>query len=211
MKLAPVTFIAVALLMSLSSCGLKKQKDKITPEVQAFQRPKDATVRLEGQQFPYCVWFDPNKWIILDTPFDRSKDISEWTLVLVDLEDQVSIGKDIEKKAFAKSYTYEEKNISRAAYKEFVQSKVLGQDKESLMTFKDLGSEERLVSGIKIFAWRFMVEYQNVGSITTFLYFYSDNDGSVAITTFTPSEDWKKNASAMEGLLNGFCLLQSSQ
>ncbi len=198
-----------AMLLCMFGCSHKKHQDTMTPEVQAYERPSDASIRLEGQQFPYCLWYNPSKWIIFDTPFDACDDVSEWTLVLVDLDQQASIGKDVEKRAFAKTYTYEEKSVSKASYKEFVQAKILGQDKESLLAFKDLGSEERLVNNIKVLFWKFMVDYEGVGSITTLLYFYSDNEGSVAVTTFTPTADLKRNEADMEALLNGFCLLQS--
>lgn len=209
MKLAAIVLAGAALIAGLSGCGKNNKEAKIAPEVQAYEKPEDATVRLEGQQFPYCVWYDPSKWIIVDSPFDPCDEVSEWTLVLIDLEKQVSLGKDVEKKAFAKTYTYEEKNVSRSTFKEFVQSKVLGGDKENLLVFKDLGSEERLVNNIKVFAWTFEVEYQNIAPITAFLYFYSDNGGSVSIATFTPSDKWKENKEDMQEFLNGFCLLQS--
>jgi len=205
-----VGLLLVAIALSLSGCGWGKKKNQMTPEIQAYTKPEGATVRLEGQKFPYCVWYNPEQWIIFDTPFDACDEVSEWTLVLIDLEKQVSIGKDVEKRAFAKTYTYEEKNVSRSAYKDFVQKKVLGQDKENLVLFKDLGSEERIVNNIKVFAWKFLVEYQNAGSITTYLYFYSDNEGSVAITTMTSSDKLKENEKEMEEFLNGFCLLQPS-
>lgn len=210
MRLAGVVLAAVCVICAFSGCGEKEKKQKFAPEIQSYKKPEDATVRLEGQKFPYCVWYNPDKWIIVDTPFDSCDDISEWTLLLVDLEKQVSLGKDLEKKAFAKTYTYEEKNVSRSAFKDFVQSKILGGDKENLIMFKDLNSEERLVNNIKVFSWTFEVEYQKIGPITVFLYFYSDNEGSVSITAFTPSDKWKENKKDMEAFLNGFCLLQPS-
>ncbi|MCC5832530.1 MAG: hypothetical protein JJU12_05760 [Chlamydiales bacterium] len=207
MRFAGIVLAAGVLIGVLSGCG---RREEIAPEIRSYEKPADATVRLEGQKFPYCLWYDPDKWLIIDTPFDPCDDVSEWTLLLVDLDKEISLGKDLEKKAFAKTYTFEEKNVSRASFKEFVQSKVLGGDKENLVMFKDLVSEERLVNNIKIFAWRFEVEYQKIGSITVFLYFYSDSDGSVAITTFTSSDKWKENKKDMEEFLNGFCLLQAS-
>lgn len=209
MKPTIITLLSTLMfLVGFSACG-KKQKDTLANQIQAYQKPEDATVRLEGQKFPYCVWYDPNKWLIINSPFDSCDDISEWTLILADLEKQVSIGKHLEKKAFAKTFTYEEKNLSKAKYKDFVQTKILGGDKENLLMFQDLGSEERLVNGIKIFAWKFKVKYQTIGSIITFLYFYTDNTGSVAVATHTPADEWKKNQKDMEEFLNGFCLLQS--
>ncbi len=205
MKIQSLFLVAVVLL---SGCAGSSKKDKIAPEVSAYEKPKDSSIRLEGVEFPYCLWYNPEQWILFDSPFDAGQDVSEWTLVLIDLQEQVSIGKDVEKKAFAKTYAYKEKNVSREAYKDFVQSKVLGQDKESLIMFKDLGSEERLVNHIKVSSWTFEIQYQNIDPITVFLYFYSDNDGSVAITTFTPSKKWKENKKEMEELLNGFCLMQ---
>jgi hypothetical protein len=210
MRLAGVVLAAVCVICAFSGCGEKEKKRKIASEIQSYKKPENATVRLEGQKFPYCVWYNPDKWIIVDTPFDPCDDISEWTLLLVDLEKQISLGKDLEKKAFAKTYTYEEKNVSRSSFKDFVQSKILGGDKENLIMFKDLNSEERLVNNIKVFSWTFEVEYQKIGSITVFLYFYSDNEGSVSITAFTPSDKWKENKKDMEAFLNGFCLLQPS-
>lgn len=210
MRLAGVVLAAVCVICAFSGCGEKEKKRKIASEIQSYKKPENATVRLEGQKFPYCVWYNPDKWIIVDTPFDSCDDISEWTLLLVDLEKQISLGKDLEKKAFAKTYTYEEKNVSRSSFKDFVQSKILGGDKENLIMFKDLNSEERLVNNIKVFSWTFEVEYQKIGSITVFLYFYSDNEGSVSITAFTPSDKWKENKKDMEAFLNGFCLLQPS-
>ncbi len=202
--------VHVFLVLALTLCGCSSQKkEKITPEVPSFQKPENATVRLEGQAYPYCLWYNPEQWIIVNTPFDSCDEASEWTLVLADLEGEVSIGKNLEKKAIAKTYTYEEKNVSQTAYKDFVQKKFMSQNKENLLAFKDLGSEERIVNGLKLFSWKFQVEYKDIGSITTFLYFYSDSDGSVSVTTFTPSDKWKKNEKEMENLLNGFCLLQT--
>lgn len=207
MRLGGVILAGIVLTIGFSGCSTK---ENIPGQIQSYKKPENATVRLEGQKYPYCVWFDPKKWIIVDTPFDPCDEISEWTLVLLDLEKEVSIGKNIEKKAYAKTYPYKESNISRSDYKDFVQTKILGHNKESLQMFKDLGSEERLINGIKVFAWTFEVQYQNIEPITAYLYFYSDGEGSVAITTFTPSNKWKENKRNMEGFLNGFCLMQPS-
>ena len=195
----------IIISLSLWGCGHKTEENARGSEIPSFQRPSNATDRIEGQKFPYCLWYNPKEWMIWETPFESKGEVSEWNLVLVDSKDRQSIGKNTKIRAETSTYPYKDKNLAKKDFKALIQNRIV--KKGNLEEFVDLGSEDRLVNNLKVYAWNFKFKYANSDEITAYVYFYSDSDGSVAIVSFTPTAHWEENKDAMINLLNGFCLL----
>jgi hypothetical protein len=204
MKKCSLIFAAI---LALTGCAKEKKEYEIRAELAAYSRPENATDRIEGQKFPYCLWYDPAKWMIWDTPFDTGKEVAEWNLILLDPMQRRSLGKHTVINAGASTYVFPEKNLARQDFKSLIQERMIG--KGGLDAFADYSSDERIVNNIKLFSWNFTFTPANSEPITAYLYFYSDNEGSVSIITYTLSEKWEENKEDMLGLLNGFCLLRS--
>lgn len=197
--------VAAAILITLAFCGCQKKETDSIREVQIFHRPKNATNCVEGSKLPYCLCYDPSKWMIWQTACPTEEG-AEWNLILTDTKDREMIGKNMVIRAETRAYPYKDKSLGRKDFKELIQSRIV--KKGNIVEFVDLGSEDRIVNNLKVFAWNFRFKYTDAQETTAYIYFYSDNQGSVALVSFTPSDEWEANKADMIELLNGFCILQ---
>lgn len=199
--------VVCAMMLLVVGCGKKTEKQEIRGEIPAFHTPANASNRIEGQRYPYCLWYNPNQWMIWHTPFDTGGEAAEWNLVLIPLDERKSIGKETKIRARVSTYPYADRNLSQQEFKMVIQSKII--NKNSLESFVDLGSGERIVNHLKIFFWDFLFKPTGATAMRASIYFYSDNEGSVAIAAYSQADQWEENKGAITDLLNGFCLLKS--
>jgi len=195
-------------LLALAGCVQTERSSKDSSHI---HRPFDAIWRVLGVHFPYCLWYNPHHWMILSSPlYDTERKDQEWLLVLLEEDDRSTIGKDSPIKSVAFTFSYDEKNRDPEEIKSRVIKNLLSNLK-NVQTFEDLGSEEKIVNGAKIWEWRIHFSSAELGEQMFANTYYSDGEGSVALVTLTPMKYWKSDRQKIEDLLNGFCLSKNAQ
>ena len=203
-------FLSLIACLILFGCqhSHKNTEPEGVPEIRSYSKPDDATSKIEGADVPYCLWYDPSKWMITYTPFyaeNKDKKEWDWILILIEPEKRKTLGENTETRgSLALLYSDKEKKRSEEEIKKRVQDSLF--KGRNLEEFEDLGSEERLVNGFKVFAWKFKTKLPDLGDRIFYNYYYTSDQGSVSLVTLTNLQDWKKNEKDVEELLNGFCM-----
>lgn len=198
--------IGIAIVLCLAECT-NQERPRTVSEFPSFQRPSNATARIEGQQFPFCLWYNPQQWMIWNTPFGSGNDVIEWHLALIEPKERVSIGRNTKISGSAATHVYADVDVTENEFRSIISNHLM--KTYILDKIVDLQSDERIVNGIKVYAWNFTFKPVGQKAHTAFVYFYSDGYGSVSVMAHTLSEEWEHNKQTIIDLLNGFCLLRS--
>lgn len=211
MKVIKSSLFIIA-LMSLTVVGChQKSKSTSSSGIEKFDRPNASSYQVEGISVPYVLGYDPDVWMIVDTPFhSRSEESTwDWMFMMITPSERKSLGPETPSEgSVAFIFSDTEKNRTSAQIKERVQNDFL--KGLHLEDFQDMGSEERVVNGVKVFAWKFKVTTtQKLKESNTWIfdnYYASGEFGSVSVVTMTLPDLWDKNEEDIEDLLNGLSI-----
>jgi hypothetical protein len=191
-------------LLAITACQ-KKDREYRKDGIYTAKRPKSAEWKIEGVHHSYCLWYDPNLWMIFSNPiFNKEQKDQEWLLVLLKPEDRKVISQHSNFLSTAFIFSYDETNRSIEEIKQRVTDNFIKY--KDIQEFKDLGAEERIINGRKVWMWRLRITASGLGSQVIESYYFTSEEGSVSLVTLTSQDHWEEYREAIEDLLNGFCM-----
>ncbi len=148
-----------------------------------YEKSKNQTFLVKSNKFNIGIWLNPKEW-----SFSKGKDTDEFEF---QFENK---GAEIYGMFLSEKLQIPIENLKSIAYENA---------KSAAPDLRIIKEDYRLVNGIKVFMMQ-MTGTINGISFTYFGYYYSNENGTIQLLTYTSGNQFNENYKIMEDFLNGF-------
>jgi len=164
---------------------------KISPYNEIFRKSNASTKQIDGKIVPYCLWYNPDQWLLLEKNLNPS---AEYSFTL----------KDGNVFAMILPETNE-------IYLDNIATIVIEGAKLNGVTNPIIIEQELLLNnGVKVLSLKWSGEIMGVRFVYSY-FIYSGKKGTVQTVAYTLEDMYEKNKEAMDLFLQGYCMQNANK